>query len=157
ASTAAATATIFISRRSPKSSRCRGAHARKSCARSCSAMRRGSSTTFAKIPTTGSTGMTSGISKAVATLLLTSALCPSPSRAAPEPGVDAATLVVGLKRAAPARTAYTEVRFSGLLDRPLILRGTLDYLGPRRLAKSVEAPYRENTKIEDGEASVQRG
>lgn len=63
----------------------------------------------------------------------------------------------GLKRAAPARTAYTEVRFSGLLDRPLILHGELEYLGPGRLSKRVDAPYREQTRIADGEATVQRG
>ena len=103
--------------------------------------------------------MTSGISKALATasLWLTIAISPTPSRAAPEPGIDAAALVAGMKREAPARTRYTEVRFSGLLDRPLILRGELEYLGPERLAKTVDKPYRERTTVENGQASVQRG
>lgn len=65
--------------------------------------------------------------------------------------------MAGLKRVAPARTAYTEVRFSGLLDRPLILHGELEYLGPGRLGKRVDTPYREDTRIADGEATVQRG
>ncbi|MGH8173698.1 MAG: LolA-related protein [Rhodanobacteraceae bacterium] len=94
------------------------------------------------------------------TLLLASATCPIPSRAAPEAqagGLDAGALVAGLKRPAPAHTAYAEVRFSGLLDRPLILHGELEYEGPGKLAKTVTAPYRERTTIESGEASVQRG
>ena len=65
--------------------------------------------------------------------------------------------MAGLHRDAPARTAYAEVRFSGLLDRPLVLRGELEYLGPGRLAKRVDAPYREQVRVADGEASVQRG
>ncbi len=71
--------------------------------------------------------------------------------------VDATALVTSLKRAAPARTAYTEVRFSRLLDRPLILRGELEYLGPAQLGKRVDTPYREQTTIANGEASVRRG
>ena len=83
-----------------------------------------------------------------------------PSHAAPPEaaaGVDAATLVTGLKRAAPARTAYTEVRFSGLLDRPLILHGELEYSGPGKLGKRVDKPYREQVTVADGSATVKRG
>lgn len=68
----------------------------------------------------------------------------------------AAARVATLKRPTPARTAYTEVRFSGLLDRPLILRGELEYLGPGQLGKRVDSPYREQTTVADGEAQVQR-
>ena len=82
---------------------------------------------------------------------------PTSPRAAPPDGVDAAAVVASLQRAAPARTAYTEVRFSGLLERPLILRGELEYLGPGKLAKRVDTPYREQVRVADGEASVQRG
>lgn len=57
----------------------------------------------------------------------------------------------------PARTAYTEVRFSGMLDRPLILHGELEYLGPGKLGKRVDTPYKEQTTIADGSANVQRG
>ena len=76
---------------------------------------------------------------------------------APAAPIDARTLVAGLKRAVPSRTAYTEIRFSGLLDRPLILRGELEYLGPGKLGKRVDTPYREQTTVADGEASVRRG
>ena len=103
--------------------------------------------------------MISGISKVAAwSLLLAGALLASPSRATPpEAKLDAATLVAALKREAPARTAYAEVRFSGLLDRPLVLHGELEYLGPGQLGKRVDAPYKEQTKVANGEASVQRG
>jgi hypothetical protein len=92
-------------------------------------------------------------------MLLVGALLASPSRATPPPEttLDAAKLVAALKREAPARTAYAEVRFSGLLDRPLILHGELEYLGPGQLGKRVDTPYKEQTKVANGEASVQRG
>jgi len=77
-----------------------------------------------------------------------------PSPATPP---DAAQLVARLKRDVPARTAYTEVRFSGLLDRPLILRGEMEYLGAGKLAKRVDAPYREQTSVDNGSATMQRG
>lgn len=70
---------------------------------------------------------------------------------------DAPTLVSSLKREAPARTAYTEVRFSGLLDRPLILHGELEYLGPAQLGKRVDTPYKEQVTVVDGRATVKRG
>ncbi len=82
---------------------------------------------------------------------------PPEATAASVAGIDATALVTRLKRAVPARTAYTEVRFSGLLDRPLILRGELEYLGPGQLGKRVDTPYREQTTVANGEASVRRG
>jgi hypothetical protein len=80
-------------------------------------------------------------------------LAASPDGAGPDP----AALVAALKHDAPARTRYTEVRFSGLLDRPLILHGELEYRGPGELGKRVDAPYQEQTTIAGGSASVKRG
>lgn len=71
--------------------------------------------------------------------------------------LDASAVIAGLKRMPPARTAYTEVRFSGMLERPLILRGELEYLGPGQLGKRVDTPYREQVTVADGTASVRRG
>src|SRR5690606_24982084 len=71
--------------------------------------------------------------------------------------VDAGALVAGLERSLPARTPYTEVRFAAVFDRPLVVRGELEYLGPGKLGKSVETPYRETTTIDGGQVSVQRG
>jgi len=90
--------------------------------------------------------------------MLVLASWPAPSRAASEGSrVDAAALVAGMKRDVPARTPYTEVRFSSLLERPLILHGELEYQGPGKLGKTVDTPYKEHTTVENGEASVQRG
>ena len=71
--------------------------------------------------------------------------------------VDALSLVSGLKRPLPARTAYTEVRFSGMYERALVASGELEYLGPGQLGKRVDKPYQEITTIADGQVSVQRG
>lgn len=49
------------------------------------------------------------------------------------------------------------MRWSSLLERPLVLRGELEYLGPGKLGKRVDTPYREQMTVADGEAKVQRG
>lgn len=78
--------------------------------------------------------------------------------AQPESAVpDAADLVAGLQRPVPSHTAYTEVHFASMFDRPLVVRGELDYLGPGQLGKRVVTPYSEMTTIVDGEVSVVRG
>lgn len=71
--------------------------------------------------------------------------------------MDATALVAGLRRELPARTAYVEVRYQKVLDRPLVVRGELEYLGPGRLGKRVDAPYKEQTTIADGQVEVRRG
>jgi len=90
------------------------------------------------------------LSLLIATLL-------SPVAASADSGVDAQAIVAGLKRDAPARTAFSEVRFSSLLERPLILHGELVYDGPGKLARNVKSPYDERMTIDNGQASVQRG
>ena len=69
---------------------------------------------------------------------------------------DAQELIERLRRPAPADTAYTEVRFVGMLQRPLLLHGTLHYGGVNQLGKRVDSPYRESTSIADGQVEVQR-
>lgn len=71
--------------------------------------------------------------------------------------IDPLALVAGLQRELPARTAYTEVRFSGMYDRAVIARGELEYLGPGQLGKRVDTPYKEVTTIADGQVTLQRG
>lgn len=39
----------------------------------------------------------------------------------------------------------------------MVAKGVLDYLGPGRLGKRVDTPYRETTTIADGEVTIQRG
>ena len=88
------------------------------------------------------------------TLSLLSLLLPYLANAAE---IDAVALIGGLKRELPARTAYTEVRFSHMYDRALVARGELEYLGPGKLGKRVDSPYQETTTIADGEVTLQRG
>jgi hypothetical protein len=42
------------------------------------------------------------------------------------------------------------------LTGPLVVSGTLSYLGPRRFDRTVESPYREEATIRDGEVVVVR-
>jgi hypothetical protein len=84
------------------------------------------------------------------------------SQAHPQPAVDNATssdpaaLIARLAHPAPARTAYSEVRFVRMLRKPLVLHGELEYGGAERLGKTVTAPYRETMTIADGNVVVQR-
>jgi hypothetical protein len=101
--------------------------------------------------------MTSGRSSTAAALSLLIATLLSPAAAPADSGADAQAIVASLKRDAPARTSFAEVRFSSLLERPLILRGELEYDGPGKLSRTVKSPYDEHMTITDGQASVQRG
>jgi len=84
--------------------------------------------------------------------LLFAASPPAPSAATP----DSSALIARLARPAPADTAYTEVRFVGMLKQPLVLHGELHYGGAGKLGKRVDQPYRETTTIADGSVEVER-
>jgi hypothetical protein len=101
--------------------------------------------------------MTSGRSGTTAALSLLIAALLSPAAAPADTAADAQAIVAGLRRDVPARTPFSEVRFSSLLERPLILHGELEYDGPGKLSRNVKAPYDERMTVADGQASVQRG
>jgi len=84
--------------------------------------------------------------------LLFAASPPAPPAATP----DSASLIAHLARPAPADTAYTEVRFVGMLKQPLVLHGELHYGGAGKLGKRVDRPYQETTTIAEGNVEVQR-
>lgn len=86
-------------------------------------------------------------------LAVTLALGAAPALAAP----DLDTLLQRLARPAPATTPFVEVHFSPLLSRPLIVSGELEYGGPDSLARNVEKPYSEHTRIRGDEVTVVRG
>ena len=69
---------------------------------------------------------------------------------------DLNAFVARLARPAPARTAYTEVRFVRMLRKPLVLHGELEYGGADNLAKSVTTPYRETMIIAADNVVVHR-
>jgi hypothetical protein len=74
------------------------------------------------------------------------------ARAAP----DAAALIARLAHDPPASIAFTEVRFSSLLQEPLVVSGTLEYEAEGGLSRHVESPYRENTAIRGETVRVER-
>ena len=65
-------------------------------------------------------------------------------------------LIASLAQHAPARTAFAEVRYVGVLTRPLILHGELAWLGGARLERDVATPYRETTRIDGDQVRVMR-
>jgi outer membrane lipoprotein-sorting protein len=75
---------------------------------------------------------------------------------AAEPGL-AESLLAGMARTPPASTPFVQVSYRGVLDRPLVVSGTLRWLGGDRMERDIERPFRETAKIGDGELSVQRG
>ncbi|HET6631826.1 MAG TPA: LolA-related protein [Rhodanobacteraceae bacterium] len=77
---------------------------------------------------------------------------PGPAHAA----ADAATVMRALAQPPPTTTAFAEARFSPLLDRPLVISGTLAWLGGDHLQRMVSAPYVETTNISGGDVSVTR-
>jgi hypothetical protein len=70
--------------------------------------------------------------------------------------LDAHRIVASLARAAPSRIAFTEARFSALLREPLIVSGTLGYLGPGSLERRVTSPYTETTTIRGDSVRIER-
>ncbi len=70
--------------------------------------------------------------------------------------VDADRIVASLAREAPSSIAFTEARFSALLREPLIVSGTLGYLGPGSLERRVTSPYTETTTIHGDSVRIER-
>jgi len=69
---------------------------------------------------------------------------------------DARELIAGLAKPAPATIDFTEVRFSPLLQQPVIVSGTLGYSGATMLDRHVTQPYREDTEIRGESVRVRR-
>jgi len=65
-------------------------------------------------------------------------------------------LIGRLARPAPSTIAFTEVRLSPLLQKPLIVSGELGYSGPASLDRRVTQPYREVTTIRGESVRVER-
>lgn len=65
-------------------------------------------------------------------------------------------LLAALAREPPQSIAFTELRSSPLLDRALVVTGTLEYAGPGRLARIVTSPHSERTDIDGDEVRIQR-
>ncbi len=84
------------------------------------------------------------------------ALFASGGASAAEPGL-AGSLLSGIAKTPPVSTPFVQVSYRGVLDRPLVVSGTLRWLGDDRMEREIEKPFKETAKIGDGELSVRRG
>ena len=75
---------------------------------------------------------------------------------AARPGL-AESLLSGMAKTPPVSTPFVQVSYRGVLDRPLVVSGTLRWLGGDRMQRDIDKPFRETAKIGGGELSVQRG
>lgn len=88
--------------------------------------------------------------------LIAFALIASCGAFAAEPGL-AESLLAGIARTPPVSTPFVQVSYRGVLDRPLVVSGTLQWLGGDRMQRDIDKPFKETAKIGEGELSVQRG
>ena len=84
------------------------------------------------------------------------AACATATTAAPASGL-AESLLAGMAKTPPVSTPFVDVSYRGVLDQPLIVSGTLHWLGDDRMERDIDKPFRETAKIGNGQLSVQRG
>lgn len=65
-------------------------------------------------------------------------------------------LVRSLAQTPPTETPFAEARFSPMLDKALVVSGTLGWAGGQSLRRNVTKPYVETTVIADGEVALTR-
>jgi hypothetical protein len=70
--------------------------------------------------------------------------------------VDLDALLVRLARPAPDTTGFVEVRYSSLVDAPLVVSGQLEHRKDGSLVRRVESPYQEVTELQGENVSVTR-
>jgi hypothetical protein len=78
----------------------------------------------------------------------------APGAAATDHDID--TLLAALAREPPQSIVFTEIHSSALLESELVVRGTLEYAGPGKLARIVTTPFAERTDIDGDSVRVQR-
>lgn len=69
----------------------------------------------------------------------------------------AESLLAKLAKTPPVSTPFVQVSYRGLLDRPLVVSGTMKWLGADDMERDIEKPFTAVAKISAGEVSVQRG
>ncbi len=70
--------------------------------------------------------------------------------------LDADTLLKTLARPAPAVTPFVEVRYSKLLEQPLVVKGQLEYHEDGTLVRAVKDPFQERTEIKGETVNIAR-
>jgi Outer membrane lipoprotein carrier protein LolA-like len=91
------------------------------------------------------------VSATVAALLLVPAI-----GAVEAPTASLDSLLAMLARQPPQSIAFSEVHTSALLNRELIVGGTLEYAGPGKLSRVVTTPYSERTDIDGDLVRISR-
>jgi hypothetical protein len=84
----------------------------------------------------------------LATLWLAPAICFA--------ALDVDELLAKLARPAPATTPFVEVRYSKLLDQPIVVKGQLEYHEDGTLVRAVHEPFRERTEIKGETVTIER-
>jgi hypothetical protein len=79
-----------------------------------------------------------------------------PALCATAAALDAQALIGRLAKPAPATVAFREVRFSSLVNEPLIVGGELVYTDATSLDRRVTQPYRETVAIRGESVRVER-
>ena len=65
-------------------------------------------------------------------------------------------LLARLARPAPDSTSFVEVRYSNLLERPIVVSGRLEHRADGSLVRRVDWPYQEVTELQGENVSVER-
>jgi hypothetical protein len=95
--------------------------------------------------------MISGTTSRLAAIGL--ALTATPLHAA---DLDVDALLARLARPAPDSTSFVEVRYSSLLEMPVVVSGRLEHRENGSLVRRVDSPYEEVTELQDENVSVVR-
>jgi hypothetical protein len=74
----------------------------------------------------------------------------------PAAELDVDALLARLARPAPDTTTFVEVRYSSLLETPLVVSGRLEHRQDGSLLRRVESPYEEVTELRGENVSVER-
>lgn len=70
--------------------------------------------------------------------------------------LDVDTLLKSLAHPAPATTPFVEVRYSKLLEQPIVVKGQLEYHADGTLVRAVNDPFKERTEIQGESVNVER-
>jgi hypothetical protein len=70
--------------------------------------------------------------------------------------LDVDALLTRLARPAPDSTTFVEVRYSGLLEKPIVVSGRLEHRADGSLVRRVESPYEEVTELQGENVTVAR-
>ena len=70
--------------------------------------------------------------------------------------LDVDALLARLVRPAPDSTSFVEVRYSSLLEKPIVVSGRLEHREDGALVRRVEMPYSEVTELDGETVSVER-